>query len=351
MFARRDDTVASGDTSRSPTLFSSNEPSAQKSRRQSAANLPALAFRSQKNGPCGLKNAPMHTAILFCAVWRACLLFKRRRTLAAAPAAALALQRQTQPQPPPTMTSTRRSPSCSSTSLRATMARFRRRSCTRACVSRFRRARDELGPDRPVGALPQRRAAVRVARRRARTAAAAARSTRRSSRTRAARARRRCASTANSGRCLTCPSSRCSRRTSAPFETMVNGFASCTGAILLVDACRSVGVPARVVAVPEWVGDHDENGHPQGGGNHAWVEVWSDGGWSFTGAAEPEDRLNATWFHPGSTRGKRRAAATESTRRAGNRRARGTRRLGGVDAAGSTPRTAQRCLGRRGAAG
>ena len=90
---------------------------------------------------------------------------------------------------------------------------------------------------------------------------------------------------------------------SAPFETMVNGFASCTGlAILLVDACRSVGVPARVVAVPEWVGDHDENGHPQGGGNHAWVEVWSDGGWSFTGAAEPEDKLNATWFHPGSTR-------------------------------------------------
>ena len=89
---------------------------------------------------------------------------------------------------------------------------------------------------------------------------------------------------------------------SAPFETMVNGFASCTGlAILLVDACRSVGVPARVVAVPEWVGDHDENGHPQGGGNHAWVEVWSDGGWSFTGAAEPEDKLNATWFHPSST--------------------------------------------------
>ena len=67
--------------------------------------------------------------------------------------------------------------------------------------------------------------------------------------------------------------------------------------------------------MPEWVGDHDENGHPQGGGNHAWVEVWSDGGWSFTGAAEPEDKLNATWFHPGAARA-RRAAATGSTRRA-----------------------------------
>ena len=74
----------------------------------------------------------------------------------------------------------------------------------------------------------------------------------------------------------------------SPRESMESGLASCTGlAILLVDACRSVGVPARFAGVPMWI---DQSG------NHSWTEIW-DGGWHFTGAAEPTgDQLNQAWF-------------------------------------------------------
>ncbi|MGB0420130.1 MAG: transglutaminase-like domain-containing protein [Limisphaerales bacterium] len=74
----------------------------------------------------------------------------------------------------------------------------------------------------------------------------------------------------------------------SPFETMENGLASCTGlSILLIDACRAVGIPARFVGVPLW---------SDGSGNHSWVEVWDDG-WHFTGAAEPAgDALDQAWF-------------------------------------------------------
>jgi hypothetical protein len=71
-------------------------------------------------------------------------------------------------------------------------------------------------------------------------------------------------------------------------ETMKSGLASCTGlSILLVDACRSVGVPARIAGTPMWV---------NGRGNHTWVEIW-DGGWHFLGAAEPDAAgLDHAWF-------------------------------------------------------
>jgi len=74
----------------------------------------------------------------------------------------------------------------------------------------------------------------------------------------------------------------------SPYESMETGLASCTGlSILLVDACRSVGVPARLVGTPLW---------SDGSGNHSWVEIW-DQGWHFTGAAEPTgDQLNQGWF-------------------------------------------------------
>lgn len=73
----------------------------------------------------------------------------------------------------------------------------------------------------------------------------------------------------------------------SPLDVMAHGRASCTGlSLLLVAACRSVGVPARLAGVEDW-GD--------GSGNHAWVEIWAEGGWSFIGAAEPTP-LNATWF-------------------------------------------------------
>ncbi len=79
-----------------------------------------------------------------------------------------------------------------------------------------------------------------------------------------------------------------------PIETMQSGIATCTGlAILLVDACRSVGIPARVAGTPMWSNLR---------GNHTWVEVW-DGDWHFTGAAEPDAAgLDRGWFvHDAST--------------------------------------------------
>lgn len=71
-------------------------------------------------------------------------------------------------------------------------------------------------------------------------------------------------------------------------ETMESGLASCTGlSILLIDACRSVGVPARLAGTPMWVNMR---------GNHSWVEVW-DGAWHFAGAAEPDAKgLDHAWF-------------------------------------------------------
>lgn len=74
----------------------------------------------------------------------------------------------------------------------------------------------------------------------------------------------------------------------SPYESMDAGMASCTGlSVLLIDACRSVGVPARFVGVPSWADDS---------GNHSWVEIWDDG-WRFTGAAEPTgDELDRAWF-------------------------------------------------------
>ncbi len=53
------------------------------------------------------------------------------------------------------------------------------------------------------------------------------------------------------------------------------------------DACRSVGVPARLVGTKLW---SDKSG------NHTWVEIW-DNGWHFTGACEPDPKgLDSGWF-------------------------------------------------------
>ncbi|MEO6035560.1 MAG: transglutaminase-like domain-containing protein, partial [Verrucomicrobiota bacterium] len=73
-----------------------------------------------------------------------------------------------------------------------------------------------------------------------------------------------------------------------PFETMETGMATCTGlSILLVDACRSVGIPARVAGTPLWFNKS---------GNHTWVEIW-DGEWHFAGAAEADPQgLDRGWF-------------------------------------------------------
>ena len=72
----------------------------------------------------------------------------------------------------------------------------------------------------------------------------------------------------------------------SPYESAKAGYASCTGlSIILIDACRAVGIPARIVGTPEWTTQR---------GNHNWVEVW-DREWSFVGACEPS-KLNEGWF-------------------------------------------------------
>lgn len=60
-----------------------------------------------------------------------------------------------------------------------------------------------------------------------------------------------------------------------------------------VNAMRSVGIPARQIYAPRW--SHCDD-------NHAWVEVWCDGVWYFTGACEPVPILNKGWFTNASSR-------------------------------------------------
>ena len=56
-----------------------------------------------------------------------------------------------------------------------------------------------------------------------------------------------------------------SRPGQAPSETIQTGVASCTGlSVMLIDACRSVGIPARLVGTPLW---------SNMSGNHSWVEI------------------------------------------------------------------------------
>ncbi len=74
----------------------------------------------------------------------------------------------------------------------------------------------------------------------------------------------------------------------SPYESIEAGMASCSGlSILLVDACRSVGIPARFAGTPLWYNES---------GNHSWIEFW-DEGWHYTGGAEPTgDKVDVAWF-------------------------------------------------------
>ena len=74
----------------------------------------------------------------------------------------------------------------------------------------------------------------------------------------------------------------------SPKESIEQGKASCTGlSIVLSDAARAVGIPARLVGTPLWADKR---------GNHTWVEIW-DNGWHFTGACEPDPSgLDRGWF-------------------------------------------------------
>lgn len=78
------------------------------------------------------------------------------------------------------------------------------------------------------------------------------------------------------------------RPNQSPSESAKLGMATCTGlSIILVDACRAVGIPARAAGTPLWANER---------GNHTWVEIW-DGAWHFTGADEyDKEGLNRGWF-------------------------------------------------------
>ena len=79
----------------------------------------------------------------------------------------------------------------------------------------------------------------------------------------------------------------------SPRESMRQGMASCTGlAILLVDAYRAVGIPARFAGTASW---HDNRG------NHSWTEVWLDGKWRVTEYYFPS-KLDHLWFMPDASK-------------------------------------------------
>lgn len=74
----------------------------------------------------------------------------------------------------------------------------------------------------------------------------------------------------------------------SPYESTEAGYASCTGlSILLADACRAAGIPARLAGTPLWT---------DGSGNHTWVEIW-DGRWRYIGAWDTH-ALDRAWFTP-----------------------------------------------------
>lgn len=80
----------------------------------------------------------------------------------------------------------------------------------------------------------------------------------------------------------------------SPSESMRQGMASCTGlTVLLVDALRAVGIPARFAGTASW---HDDRG------NHSWTEVWLDDGWHFTEFYQPRT-LDGAWFLADAGRG------------------------------------------------
>ncbi|MDB4311217.1 dienelactone hydrolase family protein [Akkermansiaceae bacterium] len=75
----------------------------------------------------------------------------------------------------------------------------------------------------------------------------------------------------------------------SPSESQKLGMATCTGlSIILVDACRSVGVPARIAGTALWSNKR---------GNHTWVEIYDSEKWAFTGADEYDAKgLDRGWF-------------------------------------------------------
>lgn len=68
-------------------------------------------------------------------------------------------------------------------------------------------------------------------------------------------------------------------------ESIEASYASCTGlSVILLNACRACGVPARFTGCPQWT---DRSG------NHSWIEFWDDQ-WIYEGASSSDPR-NRSW--------------------------------------------------------
>lgn len=79
-----------------------------------------------------------------------------------------------------------------------------------------------------------------------------------------------------------------SARTASPMTVYRGGFGRCgEESTFLTTVLRSVGIPARQVYVPRW--SHSDD-------NHAWVEIFCEDGWFYTGACEPQPVMNNGWF-------------------------------------------------------
>ena len=72
----------------------------------------------------------------------------------------------------------------------------------------------------------------------------------------------------------------------SPWQSIDQNSASCTGlSIMLANACRAVGIPARLAGIPEW----------PTGDNHTWVEVWDGDRWEWVEAFSPGPYREAWW--------------------------------------------------------
>ena len=74
----------------------------------------------------------------------------------------------------------------------------------------------------------------------------------------------------------------------SPYQTIVQKCASCTGmSIMLANACRAAGIPARLAGIPEW----------PTGDNHTWIEVFdpTDGRWHWV-EAFGKGRYDQGWW-------------------------------------------------------
>ncbi len=79
-----------------------------------------------------------------------------------------------------------------------------------------------------------------------------------------------------------------SERTASPISVYKAGYGRCgEESTFFVSILRSLGIPARQVYVPRW--SHSDS-------NHAWVEIYAEGKWFYTGACEPKPVLNCGWF-------------------------------------------------------